>query len=63
MKQNEIKFRALIDGKLIHWSNDFFSDSSPVTDYSSEFPDKDDEDILLMQYSGLGGVITAIVDR
>ena len=43
MKQNEIKFRALIDGKLIHWSNDFFSDSSPVTDYSSEFPDKDDE--------------------
>lgn len=58
----EIKFRAWVnmatkegeeDFVMIPWSTDFFSDSSPVTRYDSDFPDKDDPEIILMQFTGL----------
>lgn len=49
----EFKFRAYdrIDKIMYQWHPDFFSDMSPVTGYSSAFPD--DEDMILMQYTGL----------
>ena len=46
----DIKFRALIDGRMINWSPGFFSDMSEVTGYGSEFPG---DDVALMQYTGL----------
>lgn len=49
----EIKFRAWLkdEKRMINWSPTFFSDMSPVTGYSSWFPD--DPDVILMQYIGL----------
>ena len=60
----EIKFRAIvatdydendkpINHKMIEWSDDFFSDSSIVTEYSDCFPVSDSEYCQLMQYIGL----------
>ena len=55
----EIKFRAWVKDyeankyRMIDWFLDFFSDMSPVTNYGGEFPDKDNSDIILMQYTGL----------
>jgi len=49
----EIKFRAWIKNKMKQWDLEFFSDMSPVTGYGSEFPDKDDPEIILMQFTGL----------
>jgi uncharacterized phage protein (TIGR01671 family) len=52
-----IKFRAwIIDSDrsyMQEWNNDFFSDMSPVTGYGSEFPSVEDNDIILMQFTGL----------
>lgn len=60
----EIKFRAWIvdeyakDGntpskfKMVEWFSEMFSDFSPVTHYSDEFPDKDGDNVL-MQFTGL----------
>ena len=49
----EIKFRAWLGDRswMELWNSEFFSDMSPVTSYGSEFPD--DDDIILMQYTGL----------
>jgi uncharacterized phage protein (TIGR01671 family) len=49
----EIKFRAWDkEAKVMHeWNNQFFSDTSPVTGYSSDFPTG--EDMILMQFTGL----------
>ncbi|MCP4990864.1 MAG: hypothetical protein GY928_33930 [Colwellia sp.] len=65
----EIKFRAWVadeyqaDGnapktyRMVNWSSDFFSDSSPVTGYSDCFPEYDPADkfpsVVLMQYTGI----------
>jgi len=63
--KRKIKFRAWVvddyedDGntpktfKMVEWNENFFSDMSPVTGYGSEFPDKDDECVTLMQFTGL----------
>lgn len=60
----EHKFRAWVvdeyndDGntpktmKLIEWNSHFFSDTSPVTNYSGEFPEPDDPCIILEEYIG-----------
>ena len=47
----EIKFRAWVDGEMIQWHPEFFSDTSVVTAYSGEFPSE--PDCYLMQYTGL----------
>ena len=55
----EIKFRAwkkdYDTGKfyMVPWEDQFFSNSSPVTHFSDYFPDPEDEDVILMQYTGL----------
>ena len=52
----EIKFRAWLkkEKMMIKWYPQFFSDTSPVTHYSDEFPNPEDyDDIILMQYTGL----------
>ena len=55
----EIKFRAYIKdeesepGYIYEWNNEFFSDRSPVTGYGSDFPDRNDRNIVLMQYTGI----------
>lgn len=51
----EIKFRAYIKDQksMVQWSSNFFSDVSIVTSYSDYFPDKDDEYVILMQFTGL----------
>ena len=56
----DIKFKAwLLDYEtdiwyMYYWNEDFFSDMSPVTHWTGEFPDPDDEDedIILLQYTG-----------
>lgn len=49
----EIKFRAWLveDSKMYNWNPRFFSDMSPVTSWSEEFPDG--RDVILMQFTGL----------
>ena len=53
----EIKFRAWVKnngvGYMYNWINEFFSDSTPITGYGSDFPTEDDENITLMEYSGI----------
>ena len=54
-----LKFRAWIlnyeiDKYEMHpWNRYFFSDCSPVTGYSDEFPETDATNVILMQYTGL----------
>jgi uncharacterized phage protein (TIGR01671 family) len=54
----EIKFRALVKDyntgifEMVEWNDCFFSDMSSVTGWGNEFPDKDDENIILMQFIG-----------
>ena len=50
-----IKFRAWLtcEKRMVPWSDDFFSDMSPVTGYCSSFPDEDDKDVRLMQFTGM----------
>lgn len=56
-----VKFRAWISngteenelaGEMIEWNPEFFSDRSPVTAYSSCFPEEDGP-VILMQYIGI----------
>jgi uncharacterized phage protein (TIGR01671 family) len=49
----EIKFRAWIpeEKQMYTWNPRFFSDMSPVTGFSDEFPS--DDSVILMQYTGL----------
>ena len=53
----EIKFRAWVrnddTGYMYNWTNEFFSDSTPITGFGSDFPDKDDDSIILMEWSGI----------
>ena len=54
-----IKFRAWIPvdeigkGHYVDWFPEFFSDMSEVTGWGSRFPDADDEDVILEQYTGI----------
>jgi hypothetical protein len=50
----EIRFRAWIknDRRMIEWFPQFFADTSPVTSYGDDFPENDDN-VVLMQYTGL----------
>lgn len=38
---------------LVEWNEAFFSDMSEVTRWGSDFPDPNDDDIILEQYTGL----------
>ena len=56
----EFKFRAWVKDftdirkdRMYEWNNEFFSDMSPITGFGSDFPDKDDDSITLMEYSGI----------
>ena len=56
----EFKFRAWVKDFtdirkdcMVSWNNEFFSDMSPVTGHGSDFPDKDDDSITLMEWSGI----------
>ena len=55
----EIKFRAWVKNldtnkfQMHLWNINFFADYSPVTGYGDEFPDPDDPDRILMQFTGL----------
>lgn len=50
----EIRFRAWIknDRRMIEWFPQFFADTSPVTSYGDDFPENDDN-VVLMQYTGI----------
>ncbi|MCK5235606.1 MAG: hypothetical protein KAR06_01365 [Deltaproteobacteria bacterium] len=52
-----VKYMALInnhDGeRVVKWHSEFFSDMSPVTGYGSEFPDPNDPDVTLYEFTGL----------
>lgn len=54
MWKRKIKFRAWdSEEKIMHeWCSNFFSDCSPVTDYSGEF-DQIPDTMILMQYTGV----------
>jgi uncharacterized phage protein (TIGR01671 family) len=49
-----IKFRAWDknENEMIPWSKEFFSDMSPATRWSSDFPNEE-MGIILMQFTGL----------
>jgi uncharacterized phage protein (TIGR01671 family) len=55
----EIKFRAWVLNyetdkyEMYNWCPYFFSDASPVSSYSDDFPKADTTDVILMQYTGL----------
>lgn len=66
--KREFKFRAWVvedfekDGntpktfKMHHWDKYFFTDASPVTGYSGEFPEPNDPCVFLMPSTGLKDV-------
>ena len=55
----EIKFKAWVKNfaaekyEMIFWFPQFFSDISCVTGCGSDFPEPDDPDVILMQYTNI----------
>jgi uncharacterized phage protein (TIGR01671 family) len=65
MNNRIIKFRAWCKDpyfekyNMLEWRRDLFDDTSPVTGFSGMFPKPDDEDVTLMQHTGLHGIYEA----